>query len=107
MAITSSQSQAQSVAAVAHGYFLDSAATPAALAPSIGFKPRYVQVVNLTDRITFEWYEGMAADSMIQTVAAGTRTLVTSAAITVSDAGFTLAAALVLQNKQLAWRVHS
>lgn len=107
MAITASQSNEQSVNGSTQGYFLDSAATPAALAPAVGYKPRFVQVVNLTDRITFEWYEGMAADSMIQTVAAGTRTLVVSAAITVSDSGFTVAAALILQNKQYAWRALS
>ncbi len=48
-----------------------------------GFVPRYVCIVNLTDRITHEWYEGMTADSALRTVAAGTRTLETSDTIKV------------------------
>jgi hypothetical protein len=43
MAITSSQSNAQSVTSVAHGYYLDSAASPVALNAAVGFKPRYVR----------------------------------------------------------------
>jgi hypothetical protein len=107
MAITSSQSNAQSVTSVAHGYYLDSAASPVALNAAVGFKPRHVVFENLTDRIKYEWYEGMAQNSMLQTVAAGTRTLVVSAAITTSDAGAVLDASLTLQNKQYAYRMHS
>jgi hypothetical protein len=47
----------------------------------------------------------MAQNSMLQTVAAGTRTLVVSAAITTSDAGAVLDASLTLQNKQYAYRI--
>lgn len=41
----------------------------------VGFTPKYVCWENVTDRIKGEWYEGMAAESCIKTVAAGTRTL--------------------------------
>src|SRR5690606_11933254 len=37
-----------------------------------GFLPRYIKLVNLTERITFEWYRGMAATHTLKTVAAGT-----------------------------------
>lgn len=107
MAITQTQTNAQSVNAAAQGYFLDNAASPAALTALIGFKPRKITVENLTDRIKFEFYEGMAQNSMLQTLAAGTRTLVVSAAITTSDSGFVVDASLVLQNKQYAWRAES
>lgn len=50
---------------------------------TLGFTPRYVKLINATDRTTLEWYEGMAADSAIKTVAAGTVTLETTGGITV------------------------
>lgn len=45
---------------------------------NLGFYPRYVQLVNLTDQTTYEWYFGMAAGTTLKTVAAGTRTLNTA-----------------------------
>lgn len=67
---------------------------------SFGFKPRLVQVVNLTDRITDEWYEGMAATAVLHTVAAGTRTLDTNSLIVVnSDGTVTLKAAVMVASK--------
>ena len=51
-----------------------------------GFTPKYVQFVNVTDRIGVEWYEGMAADTCVKTAAAGTRTLeTTNKGVTVCD----------------------
>lgn len=40
-----------------------------------GFIPRYIVWSNDTDRVMGEWRDGMAQDSCIKTVAAGTRTL--------------------------------
>ena len=63
-----------------------------------GFKPRHVRWVNLTDRITVEWFEGMADNTCLKTAAAGTQTLeTTNGGITVDDKGFR-----VLQNATLA-----
>lgn len=42
---------------------------------TVGFIPRYIVWSNDTDRILNEWRDGMAQDSAINTVAAGTRTL--------------------------------
>jgi hypothetical protein len=66
----------------------------------VGFKPKYVNWTNLTDRIGGEFTEGMADNSCLKTVAAGTRTLeITSGngGITLTDRGFR-----VLQNATLA-----
>lgn len=41
----------------------------------VGFTPKYVHWINTTDRVGGEWREGMAAESCLKTVAAGTRTL--------------------------------
>ncbi len=63
-----------------------------------GFQPKYVCWLNLTDRIQIEWYEGMTSSQVLLTVAAGTRTLDTTAdAFVVDDRGFA-----VLQNATLA-----
>lgn len=63
-----------------------------------GFKPRYVRWENATDRTSIEWFEGMAANTCIKIVAAGTRTLeTTNGGITVDAQGFR-----VLQNATLA-----
>lgn len=42
---------------------------------NVGFVPKYFVFSNDTDRIMVEWRDGMAQDSCIKTVAAGTRTL--------------------------------
>ena len=53
---------------------------------------------NATDRTRIEWFEGMAANTCIKTIAAGTRTLETAnGGITVDERGFR-----VLQNATLA-----
>jgi hypothetical protein len=75
----------------------DDAGSPAAASYNLGFIPRYVRVDNVTDRILNEWYQGMTSDHAVRTVAAGTRTLETSAGITLS--GTTIGFA-VAQNKQ-------
>lgn len=42
---------------------------------TVGFIPKYFVFHNDTDRTMVEWRDGMATDSCIKTVAAGTRTL--------------------------------
>ena len=106
MAITSSQSKAPaSVHNKAHGSYLDDAATPAAATITPGFLPRYFAWHSTTGRISYEWFEGMAAGTSLKTVANGTRTLNTAdVAITVASTGVvTIAAAAILQNEQIRW----
>lgn len=50
----------------------------------LGFLPRHVKLIDATNRISYEWYEGMAADSAIKQAANGDTTLETSGGITVS-----------------------
>ena len=52
----------------------------------LGYTPRSIRWENLTDRIRCEWFDGMAADSALNIVAAGTRTL----SITSTNGGFTI-----------------
>ncbi len=74
---------------MATGRYLDTG-TVAAYEFTLGFQPRYVRVVNNTSRDQLEWFEGMTDGHAIKTVAAGTRTAITSNGITVSENGFTL-----------------
>lgn len=52
-----------------------------------GFTPKYVRVVNITDRIQVEWFEGMADDTCLKRVAAGDMSIeTTNKGITITDA---------------------
>jgi hypothetical protein len=100
---TNTQKHAGSICNIATGKWVADAGDAVAMAFAIGFTPRSVQFVNATDRITDEWYDGMAADSAIETAAAGTRTLETSGGITFADGGFTVHADLVPASKTGYW----
>ena len=97
MAITATVTNSTELTRLATINHFDDAAAPAAASYRVGFKPRYVRVDNVTDRIALEWYEGMTSAHAVKTVAAGTRTLETSGGVTVS--GDTIGFA-VTQNKQ-------
>lgn len=104
MAITSTQEDSPITTRGVEGAFLDSAASPAAAALTLGFSPQYVCWENATDRIKYEWYKGMANGTTLKTVAAGTRTLdTTDVGISVTNGVVTIGAAAILQNKQNYW----
>jgi len=64
----------------------------------LGFKPTYVEWENATDRTQIVHYAGMADNTCVKTIAAGTRTLeTTNGGITLTDTGFR-----VTQNATLA-----
>ncbi len=50
-----------------------------------GFVPKKVRVISATSRIMKEWYEGMNVTDSLLTVAAGTRTLVTTSGLLISS----------------------
>lgn len=105
MTITATESVSQGQPRIFNRRFLDDAGSPAAATYYLGFRPTYVQLINLTDRITYEWYEGMAEGDYIKTVAAGTRTLETDDVLVIEDdsgsrASIAVAASILLQNKQ-------
>ena len=106
MAITSSQTDGVDRIQMATGAFLDSATTPDAAAITVGFTPRLIVVENETDRIKFEWREGMTSGYCVKEAAAGTRTLETTGGVTIatSNRGFSFP---VIQNKQYRWQANS
>ena len=77
---------------------------------TLGFVPRRVQLINVTDQITQTWQEGMAANTTLNVIAAGTATANTGGLIvpkggTASDtySGFAVAAAAAVAAKLYVW----
>lgn len=62
--------------------------TPDAINVTIGFQPRYVCICNTSERVQLEFYENMTAANALKSIAAGTRTLITSLGITLGASGF-------------------
>ena len=88
---------------------LDSDASAAAFVVSLGFVPRLFKMVNLTDRITYEWAAGMTNPGALKTVAAGTRTLETTEGFTVGTVAagtadqVTVPTSIMLASKSFYW----
>jgi len=104
MTITQSQTPDAGIVQRTVGRYLITTGA-AAITISCGYKPRYVRVVNVTDRIMMEWFEGMTAATGVKTIADGTRTLAATNGITVSEGGFIIGfdTDLVANNKQISW----
>lgn len=82
MAITSTSNGALAAIKVATGAYLDTAGSPAVAAIACGFIPSYIRLVNLTDRITYEWFDGMTVAHSLKIAADGTATEETSGGFT-------------------------
>ena len=104
MAATSTQTNDGGPVQRAVGRYIEDD-TAAEFVITTGFKPRYVIVQNVTSRDKLEYFEGMADASAVKTVAAGTKTLITTLGITVSRNGFTvgLDTDVNVVNEQLSW----
>lgn len=101
MATVSAVSQDGGVSNFASGSFTsDNTATVVKL----GFKARWVKVINSTDVIVWEKIEGMAAANSIKVVTAGTTTVDTGSAILINDDGtITISATAVGNSKAISW----
>lgn len=84
MAITSAIKISPTHKNTAVGMFKDTG-TVKKTAIKLGFVPRYVKLIDLTNNDTYEWFEGMAADSAFKSVDAGDQSLVVSNGITVGS----------------------
>jgi hypothetical protein len=91
----------------ATGNITTDGAAAAAATLTLGFSPRVVRFHNVTDRISDEWYSGMASASSIHTVAAGTRTLETTNGIAVSGNSVTLTATTLVASKVYVWEAYA
>lgn len=97
------QSNSQGITNHAFGQVTTDGGTATAQTFTLGFAPRKVIWVNATDRITDEWFEGMASASSIHTVANGTRTLELTNGVAVSGNTFTLTATTMVASKVYYW----
>jgi len=84
MTITSAVKISPTAKNMAVGRFMDTG-TVKQTAVHLGFIPRYVKLIDLTNNDTYEWFEGMAANSAFKSVDAGDQSLVTSNGITVGE----------------------
>lgn len=101
---TNSQTNSGGIYNRANGKIVTTSASAAILVLQLGFLPRYVKLVNLTDSITDEWYEGMAAASSLHQVLNGTGSLEATNGITVgSDNTITLTATTMVASKTFYW----
>lgn len=104
---TNTQSNTNGITNFAVGKVVTDAGAAAATTFTLGFAPRKVRFVNLTDRIVDEWFEGMASASSLHTVAAGTVTLETTNGIAVSGNTFTVTATTMVASKTFYWEAHA
>ena len=100
---TNTQTNGNGVSNRAIGKLVTDASAAAAATLTLGFTPRYFKLVNLTDRISDEWFEGMASASSLHTVAVGTQTLETTNGIAVSGVSVTLTATTLVASKTFYW----
>lgn len=89
MAQTIVTKQPLNTARIATGTYLDTGTVAAYTFADLGFKPRYIRVINKTSGDEECWIEGMTAAHAVKRVAAGTSAGITSLGLTVSDRGFT------------------
>jgi hypothetical protein len=99
---TETRTKADGVVRREQVYVTTSAATATALTFTFGFEPKRVVLHNLTDRISDEWFSGMAAASSLHSVAVGTRTLETTNGVTVSGGDVTFTAVTMAASKAFA-----
>jgi hypothetical protein len=59
----------------------------------LGFAPKYIRVVSVTDKVIHEWFEGMDVGDYIEEVAAGDKTLETDDLLAVTADGFVITVA--------------
>ena len=91
---------------MATGRYLDTGSVAAYEFDDLGFKPRYVKVINLAaSSSSFEWVEGMADASAWKTAVDGTAAIVTTNGITVGARGFTLGldTDVNVASEQISW----
>lgn len=105
MAITSTQSKnPASAMQMAVGSYLDTG-TAAAFTLTLGFKPRYIRVLNEGSGDREEFVEGMADAEALKIVAGNAAAMITTLGITPTADGFTvgLDTDINVSSEQLSW----
>jgi hypothetical protein len=69
----------------------------------LGFTPRYIKIMNMTDATTYEFCEGMADTQTMKTVTGGAMTVDTNSIIVPDAQGFVVAAGGAANGKDIVW----
>ena|SRR3990167_4487085 len=95
----------ENVVRMATGTYLDTGTVAAYTYSDLGFKPRYIRVINTTSGDEACWIEGMTAATEFKRVAAGTGAVTSSLGLTVTDRGFTFGLDLDMNatSEQVYW----
>jgi hypothetical protein len=87
------------------GKLVNDAGGAVAVTLTLGFVPRYFRIVNVTDRIGYEWFDGMTSPGALKQVAAGTGTLETTEGPTIgTDGTVSIPATIILASKTFVWK---
>jgi len=101
---TSTVSNSGGVVNEAINVFATDAVAAAETTFNFGFRPRKLEFINLTDRLTHEVFDGMTAGHTLKTIAAGTRTLeVAGGPVINADGTVTVPAALMVASKSFVF----
>ena len=107
---TNTKTYSGGVANVAQGLLVNDAGGAVVATLNVGFDPRFFEIENVTDRISYRWYVGMTNPGALKTVAAGTRTLETTEGPTMGTAlagtlgMVSVPASIILASKTFVWR---
>lgn len=82
-----SQNNSLEMVRMSTGEFTTADTTTATI--TLGFKPRFINIVDETTQENYAWIETMAATDILQRVDAGTAAMDTTQVITASDRSFT------------------
>jgi len=105
MAQTITTQVPQNVVRIATGRYLDTGTVAAYDFNDLGFKPRYVHIINNTSSDELIWVEGMADASGLKRVLNGTGSAITSHGVTVHDRGFIMGldTDINVSSEQVSW----
>lgn len=81
-------SQAGSVCNFANGGYTGDGS--GSIAVAVGFTPRWVKIVDVTDVTIYEWFADMPATNSVKTVTGGTTTIDTNSAVVTNGAQVTV-----------------
>ena len=74
---------------------------------NLGFVPKHFKIVNVTDRLIQEWYDGLATGDYLEEIAAGDKTLETDDKVTVNASTgvvtVTFDSGIVTDNDTVVW----
>lgn len=75
----------------------------AAVDVELGFTPRYIELINVTDAIIQKHIEGMPSGSVLNTTAAGANSIDTGSLLLIDTNGFTVGAGAAISAKEYVW----